>query len=124
LYTRNDEEKKQNSDPTTVIEMETHNQRSAIFKLKKKLDSTYYQLTKTEIDKRPRLQKLQTVFKIKEIMKTANKAMAGILAGKDLNMTEFKHLIYATATVLTEEINRKGSYKSETQTPKTPPWVR
>jgi hypothetical protein len=64
------------------------------------------------------------VFKVKGIMKTANEAMTEILAGKDLNMTELKHLIYATAMALTEEINGTGSYKSETQRPETPPWVR
>jgi hypothetical protein len=81
-------------------------------------------VTQIEIDKRPRLQELQNVFKIKEIMKTANEAMADILAGKDLNMTELNHLIYAAATAVTEEINGTGSYKSETQRPETPPWVR
>jgi hypothetical protein len=74
-----------------------------------------------EIDKRPRQQKLQNVFKIKEIIKTANEAMAEILAGKDLNMTELNHLIYPATTALTEEINGTGSYKSETRRPETPP---
>jgi hypothetical protein len=64
------------------------------------------------------------VFKVKEIMKTANEAMAEILAGKDLNMTELNHLIYAAAVALTEEISGTGSYKSETWRPETPPWVR
>jgi hypothetical protein len=59
-------------------------------------------VTQIEIDERPRLQKLQIVFKVKEIMKTANEAMVEILAGKDLNMTELNHLIYAAATGLTE----------------------
>jgi hypothetical protein len=63
------------------------------------------------------------VSKIKDIMKTANEAMTEILAGKDLNMTDLNHLICATATALTEEINGIGSYKSETQKPETPPWV-
>jgi shikimate kinase len=94
--------------------METHQQRSAICKLKEKIESTYYEMTQIEIDKRPRLQKLQNVFKMKEIMKTANEAMAEILAGKDLNMTEVNYLIYAAAMALTEEINGTGSYKSET----------
>jgi hypothetical protein len=61
---------------------------------------------------------------MKEIIKTANEAMAEILAGKDLNMTELNHLIYSAATVLTEEINGTESYKSETQKPGTPPRVR
>jgi hypothetical protein len=56
--------------------METYQQRSAICKLKEKIESIYYQVTQIEIDKRPRLQKLQNVFKIKEIMKTVNEAMA------------------------------------------------
>jgi hypothetical protein len=81
-------------------------------------------VTQIKIGKRPRLQKVQNVFKIKEITKTANEAMTEILAAKDLNMTELNHFIYAAATALTEEINGTGSYKSETQRPETPPRVR
>jgi hypothetical protein len=101
--------------------MQTNQQRSVICKLKEKIESTYCQVTQIEIDKRPRLQKLQNVFKVKEIIKTANEAMAEMLAGKDLNITELNHLIYASATALTEEINKKtGSYKLETQRPEAP----
>jgi hypothetical protein len=82
--------------------MVIHEQRSAICKLKEKIESTYYQVTQREIDARPRLQKLQNVFKVKEIIKAANEAMVEILAGKDLNMTELNHLIYAAAKVLIE----------------------
>jgi hypothetical protein len=57
-------------------------------------------------------------------MKTANEAMAEILAGKDPNVTELNHVIYTAATALTEEVNGTGSYKSKTQRPETPPWVR
>jgi hypothetical protein len=57
---------------------------------------------------------------IKAIMKTANEALEEILDGKDLNITELNHLIYAAATVITEEINETGEYKLETQRPKTP----
>jgi hypothetical protein len=64
------------------------------------------------------------VFKVKVVMKTSNEELAQILAGKDLNMNELNHLIYTTATALTEEINGTGSYKSETQRPETPPWLR
>jgi hypothetical protein len=64
------------------------------------------------------------VFKIKEIMKTANEAMAEILGGKVLNMTELNHLFYAAGRRLPGEINGTRSYKSETQRPETPPWVR
>jgi hypothetical protein len=39
---------------------------------------------------------------------------------KDLNLTEMNHLIYAAATVITEEVNGNGCYKSETRYPKTP----
>jgi hypothetical protein len=39
-------------------------------------------------------------FKVKEIMKNANEAMAEILAGKDLNMTELSHLIYPQQRLL------------------------
>jgi hypothetical protein len=104
--------------------MGVHQQRSDICKSKEKIESTYYQATQIEIDKRPRLQKLQNVFKVKEVMKTANEAMAEILVGKDLNMTELNHLIYAAAAALTEEIDGTGGYKSETWRPETPPWVR
>jgi hypothetical protein len=53
-------------------------------------------------------------------MKTANEAMAEILKGKDLNMTELNHLIFAAAVVITEEINGIGSYKSKTEPKNTP----
>ena len=52
-----------------------------------------------------------------------NKAMEEILDGRDLNVTVLNHLIYAAATVITEEINGTGEYKLETQRSKTPPWV-
>jgi len=44
------------------------------------------------------------MFKIKVIVKMANKAMEEILDEKYLNITELNHLIYAAATVITEEI--------------------
>jgi len=59
-----------------------------IYKLKEKIESTYYQVTQIENDKRPRLQKLQNVFQITAIMQTANKAMEEIRNGKDLNITQ------------------------------------
>jgi len=105
-------------------ETETHQQRNQIYKLKEKIESTYYQVTQIEIDKRPRLQKLQNVFKIKGLMQTGNKAVEEILYGKDLNITQLNHLIYAAATVITEEINGTGDHKLETQRSKTSPWVR
>jgi hypothetical protein len=58
------------------------------------------------MDNRPRLQKIQNVSKMKVIMKAANEAMGEILDEKNLNITELNHLIYAAATVITEEINR------------------
>ena len=33
---------------------------------------------------------------------------------KDLNITELMHLIYAAATVITEEINGVGDYRLQT----------
>jgi len=61
------------------------------------------------------------MFKIKVIMKMANKGMEEILDRKDLNIAELNHLIYAAATVITEEINGTGEYKLETQRSKTTP---
>jgi len=78
-------------------------------------------VTQIEIDKRLRLEKLQTMFKIKTIMQTANKAMEEMLDGKDLNIAELNHLTSAAATVITEEINGTGEYKLETQRSKTSP---
>jgi len=52
-------------------------------------------------------------------MKTANQAMEEIL-----DITELNHLIYAAATVITEEVNGTGEYKLQTRISKTPPWVR
>ena len=57
-------------------------------------------------------------------MQTANEAMEEILDGKDLNITELNHLIYAAAMVITEEINGTREYKLETQRSKIPLWVR
>jgi hypothetical protein len=76
------------------------------------------------MDNRPRLQKLQNMSKMKVIMKAANEAMGELLDEKDLSITELKHLIYAAATVIREEINGIGEYKLQTQRSETPPWVR
>jgi len=64
------------------------------------------------------------MFKIKVIVKLANKTMEEILDEKDLNITELNHLIYAAATVITEEINGTAEYKIEPQRSNPPPWVR
>ena len=42
-------------------------------------------------------------------MKMANEAMEEILDEKDLNITELNHLIYAAATVITEQIKEQES---------------
>jgi hypothetical protein len=52
------------------------------------IDSAYYQVTYIEINKRLRLQKIQSMFKIKETVKTANEAIAEILKDEDLNLTK------------------------------------
>jgi len=91
------------------------------YKLKDKIESTYYQVTQIANDNRPRLEKLQNMLKINVIMKTANEEMEEIVDEKDLNITELNHLIYAAATVITEEINGTGEYKLQTQRSKTPP---
>jgi hypothetical protein len=67
------------------------------------------------IDKRQRLQKFQDTFKIKLIAKMADKAMENILYEKDLNITELNHLIYSTATNITEEMNGRAEGKIKTQ---------
>ena len=104
--------------------MENHQQMDYISKLKEKIESVYYQVTQKEINKTKRLQKLQTMFKIKVTVKTANKATPETLKDKDLILTEINHLIYAAAIVITEKVNGTGCYKSETHSPKRPPWVR
>jgi hypothetical protein len=45
----------------------------------------------------------------------ANEAIEDILNQTDLNITELNHLIYAAATVITEEINGPGENKPQTQ---------
>ena len=124
LGTIRDREQKLNTAFTTEEEMEIHQQRDQTYKLKEKIESTYYQVTQIAVDNRPRLQKIQNMLKIKVIMKTANEAMEEILDKKDLNITELNHLIFAAATVITEEINGAGEYKLQTQRSRTPPWVR
>jgi hypothetical protein len=87
---------------TTREETETQKHREQITKLREKIESAFYQVTQITIDNRPRLEKLQNMFKLKVIMKTANEAMGEMLDEKDLNITELNHLIYAAATVITE----------------------
>ena len=119
-----DDEHKPNAVTTTGEETETQQHRDHINKLRDKIESTYYQVTQTTMDNRPRPRKLQNVFKLKEIMKTANEALGEILDEKDLNITELNHLIYTAVTVITEEINGVGEYRLQTQRSTTPPWVR
>src|SRR5215469_4113401 len=76
------------------------------------------------MDNRPRLQKLQNMFKLNVIMKTANEAVGEILDEKDLNIIELNHLIYTAATVITEEIHGMGEYRLQTRRSTTPLWVR
>ena len=57
-------------------------------------------------------------------MKTANEAMEEILDETDFNINELNHLIYAAATIITEEINGTVECKLQTQRSKTPLWVR
>ena len=54
-----DREQKPNTAFTTEEETEIHQQRDQIYKLKEKIENTYYQVTQIAIDNRPRLQKLQ-----------------------------------------------------------------
>jgi hypothetical protein len=63
------------------------------------------------IDNRPRLQRLHNMPKLKFIIIMVNEALEEILNQEDLNITELNHLIYAAATVITEEINGTGEYK-------------
>jgi len=120
----NAREQKQNSAPTAEEEMEYHQQRNDISELKEKTGSAYCHVTQIQINERPRLQKLQSMIQINKILKIANEAMAKTLKDKDLNLTEVIHLICEAAKVVIKEINGTGCYKSETLSPKTPPWVR
>jgi hypothetical protein len=63
LGTMRDDEQKPNAAFTKDEDTEIHEQREQIYKLKEKIESTYYQLTQIAIDKRPRLQKLQICLK-------------------------------------------------------------
>jgi len=83
---------KQNLAPTTEEQIENHQQRNDINKVKEKTESAYYQVTQIEINKRPRVQKLQCKFKIKETVKTANTTIGKALKDKDLILTEINHL--------------------------------
>ena len=50
--------------------------------------------------------------------------MGEIVDEKDLNITELNHFIYATAGVITKEINGMGEYRPQTRRSTTSPWVR
>jgi hypothetical protein len=81
-------------------------------------------VTKIAIDNRPRLQTLHNMSKLKAIIIMANEAIEEILDQTDLIISKLNHLIYAAATVITEEINGTGEYKLLTQRKKLPPWFR
>ena len=57
-------------------------------------------------------------------MRTANDAVEEILRERDFDVTELNHLIYAVATVITEEINRRKETRLQTQRLHTPSWIR
>ena len=76
MCTMNAGEQKQNSAPTAEDEMEYHQQRNDISELKEKTESAYCHVTQIQINERPRLQKLPSMFQINDILKTANEAMA------------------------------------------------
>jgi hypothetical protein len=109
---------------TTEEKTEIHQHREQIYELKRKTESTYYRVTQMAIDNRPRLQRLHNMSKLKVILIMANEAVEEILNQTDLNITELNHLIYAAATVITEEINGTGECKPQTQRSKPPPSVR
>ena len=119
-----DDEHKPNAVITTGEKTETQQHKDQINKLREKTESTYCQVTQITMDNRLRLQELQNMFKLKVIINTANEAMGEILYEKDFNITELNHLIYAAATVITEEINGMGEYRLQTQRSTTPPWIR
>jgi hypothetical protein len=119
-----DDEPKLNAVSTTEEETGSQQHKDQISKLREKIESTYYQLTQMTMDNRPRLQKLQNMYNLKVIIKTAHEAMGEIIDEKDLNTTELNHLIYAAATVITEEINGMEEYRQQNQRSTTPPWVR
>jgi hypothetical protein len=56
--------------------------------------SAYYWMAQIEKQKTNSAE-TQNTFKIKQIMKTANEAIAGVLEDIGLNLTEINHLIYA-----------------------------
>jgi hypothetical protein len=60
---------------TTQEKAEIHLHREQIYKLRRKIESTYYQVTKIAIDNRPRLQTLHNMSKLKVIMIMANEAI-------------------------------------------------
>jgi TolA-binding protein len=95
----------------TEEETESQQHRDQIDKLREKIESMYYQVTQITLDKRPRLQKLQNMSKLKVIMKKANEAMGETTDEKYLNITELNHLIYAAATFTTEEIYGVEKYR-------------
>jgi hypothetical protein len=117
-------EQKPSLEFTTEEESEIQQHKDQINKLREKIESTYYQVTQITMYNRPSLEKLQNMSKMKVTVKAANEAMGEILDEKDSNITELNHLIYAAATVITEEINGIGEYKLQTQRSKSPPWVR
>ena len=57
-------------------------------------------------------------------MRTANDRTGEMLCERNFDITELNHLIYAAATVITEETNGINEYKLQTLRQHTTPWVR
>jgi len=55
------------------------------------------------------------MFKIEVTAKTANEAIAEILRGKEWKRTVINHLTFAAATLITEDVNGTGCYKSQSK---------
>ncbi len=100
-----DEEGKLSVVTTSEGTTDTHVHRDQTHRLKDIIECTYYQVTQLTMDDRSPLQKLQNTFKMKLTMRALNNAVGEILCERDFDVTELNRLIYAAATVITEEIN-------------------
>jgi hypothetical protein len=72
LDTMGDGEQQPSAVFMTEEETEIRQRRYQIYNIRRKIESTYYQVTQIATDNRPRLQKRHNMSKLKVIMKTAN----------------------------------------------------
>ena len=93
--------------------------------MKENILQRYEIARETPISQRPPIPKIKNVQSAKSVVETANKAIHQIKeeSGK-LSLTDINHLMYATASAVTESLGMKTKKKFGLRKPSQPKWKR